>query len=161
MKTYPISIAKHDHDLHLLHDVAFNNDQMDLVQEINEIRTAMHSSSRDGRVGYLPGKMYGRAKELIASAQDLRTQKNAGSRPESRRQARPTYYKSGESWRKDRRKYVPFSDAAKASGFSEWWEVEYENMGWCADGCTRWYHFDAEDGTPCYTLKYGERPKYN
>ena len=76
MKTYPISIAKHDHDLHLLHDVAFNNDQLDLVQEINEIRAAMHSSSRDGRVGYLPGRMYGRAKELIASAQEIRDRLN-------------------------------------------------------------------------------------
>lgn len=58
-------------------------------------------------------------------------------------------------WRKDmQRKYVRFNEAANAAGYDEWWEVEYENMGFCKDGVTRWYHFNAEDGTPCYTLKY-------
>lgn len=52
------------------------------------------------------------------------------------------------------RKYVRFNEAANAAGYDEWWEVEYENMGFCKDGVTRWYHFNAEDGTPCYTLKY-------
>lgn len=60
-----------------------------------------------------------------------------------------------------KRKYVPFNEAAKVAGYDEWWEIEPENMGWCKDGCTRWYHFIAEDGTPCYTLKRGSRPKYN
>lgn len=72
MKTYPISITKHDHDLWLAHNLFFNAGKHDLVQEVNEIRTAMHDSSRDGRVGYLPGKMYGRAKELIFIAQEYR-----------------------------------------------------------------------------------------
>lgn len=59
------------------------------------------------------------------------------------------------------RRYVPIQRAAKVAGYDEWWEVEIENMGWCKDDCTRWYHFRAEDGTPCYTLKRGDRPKYN
>ena len=53
-----------------------------------------------------------------------------------------------------KRTYVRFAEAAKVAGYDEWWEVEYENMGFCKDGVTRWYWFDAEDGTPCYTLKY-------
>lgn len=53
-----------------------------------------------------------------------------------------------------KRKYVRFCDAAKVAGYDEWWEVEYENMGFCKDGVTRWYHFDAADGTPCFTIKY-------
>ena len=55
---------------------------------------------------------------------------------------------------KMKRQYVRFAEAAKVAGYDEWWEVEYENMGFCKDGVTRWYWFDAEDGTPCYTLKH-------
>ena len=43
---------------------------------------------------------------------------------------------------------------AYKGAYEEWWQVEYDNMGWCRDGVTRWYWFEAEDGTPCYTLKY-------
>ena len=52
-----------------------------------------------------------------------------------------------------KRKFVSFSEAAKVAGYEEWWQVEYDNMGWCRDGVTRWYWFDAEAGTPCFTLK--------
>ena len=51
-----------------------------------------------------------------------------------------------------KRRFVSFSEAAKIA--EDWWQVEYDNMGFCKDGVTRWYYFDAEDGTPCYTLKY-------
>lgn len=68
----------------------------------------------------------------------------------------------------ENRRYVPFSQAAEVAGAwdyetrsYQWWLVEPENMGWCKDGCTKWYHFRAEDGTPCFTLKRGGRPKYN
>ena len=30
---------------------------------------------------------------------------------------------------------------------------EVENMGFCRDGVTRWYHFTSVDGKPAYTLK--------
>lgn len=30
---------------------------------------------------------------------------------------------------------------------------EIENMGFCRDGTTRWYHFTSVDGKPAYTLK--------
>lgn len=30
---------------------------------------------------------------------------------------------------------------------------EVENMGWCKDGVTRWYHFTSINGEKCYTLK--------
>lgn len=53
-----------------------------------------------------------------------------------------------------KRKFVRFSDAAAVAGYEEWWQVEYDNMGFCGGGATRWYTFDAADGTPCYTLKY-------
>ena len=52
-----------------------------------------------------------------------------------------------------KRKFVPIWKAAKVAGYEEWWQVEIENMGFCKDGVTSWYHFDAEDGTPYYTLK--------
>ena len=31
---------------------------------------------------------------------------------------------------------------------------DVENMGFCRDGVTRWYHFTSVDGKPAYTLKY-------
>ena len=31
--------------------------------------------------------------------------------------------------------------------------VDVENMGFCKDGKTRWYHFTSVDGVPAYTLK--------
>lgn len=52
-----------------------------------------------------------------------------------------------------KRKFVRFKDAATVAGCEERWQVEYDNMGFCKDGVTRWYYFDAEDGTPCYTLR--------
>jgi hypothetical protein len=32
--------------------------------------------------------------------------------------------------------------------------VEIENMGWCKDGVTRWYHFTNEDGQAAVYYKY-------
>lgn len=32
--------------------------------------------------------------------------------------------------------------------------VNVENMGWCKDGKTRWYHFTNEDGNPAIYYKY-------
>lgn len=32
--------------------------------------------------------------------------------------------------------------------------VEVENMGWCRDGVTRWYHFTDESGNPAVYYKY-------
>lgn len=32
--------------------------------------------------------------------------------------------------------------------------VEVENMGWCKDGTTRWYHFTNDDGQPAVYFKY-------
>ena len=31
---------------------------------------------------------------------------------------------------------------------------DVENMGFCKDGETRWYHFTSIDGVPAYTLKH-------
>ena len=30
---------------------------------------------------------------------------------------------------------------------------DIDNMGFCRDGVTRWYHFTSVDGKPAYTLK--------
>ena len=32
--------------------------------------------------------------------------------------------------------------------------VSVENMGWCKDGVTRWYHFDDENGNPAVYYKH-------
>lgn len=32
--------------------------------------------------------------------------------------------------------------------------VDVENMGFCKDGKTRWYHFTNEDGNPAVYYKY-------
>lgn len=32
--------------------------------------------------------------------------------------------------------------------------VDVENMGWCRDGKTRWYHFINEDGNPAVYYKF-------
>lgn len=63
------------------------------------------------------------------------------------------------------RKYVPYHLAGRVAGYEQFDAemlgvltptqcIDWENMGWCKDGVTRWYHFTAEDGTPCYTLKH-------
>ncbi len=52
------------------------------------------------------------------------------------------------------RRVVNITDAPKVAGVDKWWQIEIENMGWCKDGTTRWYHFYAEDGTPCVTYKH-------
>lgn len=60
-----------------------------------------------------------------------------------------------------KRKFVPIWKAAEVAeainpetGEYEWAFVPIENMGFCKDNVTRWYWFDAADGTPCYTLKH-------
>ena len=62
-----------------------------------------------------------------------------------------------------KRKYVRYADAldvAKGKDYAEYLRTqgvrtpEWDNMGWCKDGVTRWYHFESADGKPCYTLKY-------
>lgn len=32
--------------------------------------------------------------------------------------------------------------------------VDVENMGWCKDGVTRWYHFTNADGQPAVYYKH-------
>lgn len=32
--------------------------------------------------------------------------------------------------------------------------VDVEDMGWCRDGVTRWYHFTNEDGQPAVYYKH-------
>lgn len=32
--------------------------------------------------------------------------------------------------------------------------VEVEDMGWCKDGVTRWYHFEDENGNPAVYYKH-------
>lgn len=32
--------------------------------------------------------------------------------------------------------------------------VDVENMGWCRDGVTRWYHFHDADGRPAVYYKH-------
>lgn len=32
--------------------------------------------------------------------------------------------------------------------------VDVENMGWCKDGVTRWYHFTNNNGKPAVYYKY-------
>lgn len=60
-----------------------------------------------------------------------------------------------------KRRFVPIWKAAEVAGAynyetgkCEWALVEIENMGFCKDGVTRWYHFTSESGEPCYTLKH-------
>ena len=61
-----------------------------------------------------------------------------------------------------KRVYIPLSKALKDAhemygnpddyGIMACYEVE--NMGFCKDGKTRWYHFRSVDGVPAYTFKY-------
>lgn len=61
-----------------------------------------------------------------------------------------------------KRKYIPLWKALKDAreenpmltkddGIMACYDVE--NMGWCKDKVTRWYHFTSVDGEPAYTLK--------
>lgn len=62
-----------------------------------------------------------------------------------------------------KRKYIPLWKAlkdakeenqmlAKDDGIMACYDID--NMGWCKDGVTRWYHFTSVDGEPAYTLKH-------
>lgn len=59
-----------------------------------------------------------------------------------------------------KRKYIPIREALRQAreagypgdGICAAYEVE--NMGFCKDGVTRWYHFTSVDGEPVFTLKY-------
>lgn len=68
-RKYPISIAKYDHTMLYLKDVAAARGRADLAEEVESLRCMMHSSSTDGRIGWLPGKTYERVKELAIAAQ--------------------------------------------------------------------------------------------
>lgn len=68
-KKYPISIAKYDHTMMYLRDAAAARGRLDLAEEVNSLRNMMHSSSTDGRIGWLPGKSYERVRELVIVAQ--------------------------------------------------------------------------------------------
>lgn len=43
-------------------------------------------------------------------------------------------------------------EAAKTAGIMAL--VDVENMGWCRDGKTRWYHFTNAAGQPAVYFKY-------
>ena len=63
---------------------------------------------------------------------------------------------------KELRTYIPLQqaleDARNRYGYPEDYGItvcyDIENMVFCADGKTRWYHFVSLDGIPAYTLKY-------
>lgn len=58
------------------------------------------------------------------------------------------------------RKYVPISKVPTVMGYNNWNELNtycvdlWENMGFCKDGISRWYHFTSDNGEPCYTIKH-------
>ena len=62
----------------------------------------------------------------------------------------------------EKRVYIPIHEAlkqareaypwlSKSDGICACYDVE--NMGFCKDKTTRWYHFTSLDGVPAYTLK--------
>ncbi len=71
-----------------------------------------------------------------------------------RKSKEPQQQATGREVKNMKRRKVRFCDAARVAGYEEWWQVPIENMGFCKDGVTRWYFFEAEDGTPCVTFKY-------
>lgn len=73
-----------------------------------------------------------------------------------------TYRHDGEKGKRMKRVFIPLWEALKEAreddprltetdGICACYEVE--NMGFCRDGVTRWYHFTSVDGKPAYTLK--------
>lgn len=58
-----------------------------------------------------------------------------------------------------KRKFVSIKDVPSAMGYCTWDEMDrfcadlWENMGFCRDGVTKWYHFTNTSGEACYTLK--------
>ena len=77
------------------------------------------------------------------------------------RKGRKTNTRSKGAKLMEKRIYIPLwkalEDAHKMGypedfGFMACYDVE--NMGFCKDGKTRWYHFTSLDGVPAYTLKY-------
>ena len=60
-----------------------------------------------------------------------------------------------------KRVFIPIGVALKQARDAYGYPKDYgicacydvENMGWCKDEVTRWYHFTSVDGKPAYTLK--------
>ena len=51
-----------------------------------------------------------------------------------------------------KRQYLPLYKALKEDyGLCACYEIE--NMGFCKDGVTRWYHFTSVNAVPSYTSK--------
>lgn len=61
----------------------------------------------------------------------------------------------------EKRVYIPLwlalKQAREAYGYPKDYGIcacyNVENMGWCKDEVTRWYHFTSVDGMSAYTLK--------
>ena len=61
-----------------------------------------------------------------------------------------------------KRIYIPIwkalKDARDMFGYPDSYGImacyDIENMGFCKDEKTRWYHFTSVDGVPAYTLKH-------
>ena len=73
MKMYPFSARQHAHDIELVKNYAFNNDNIPLFQEASELLTAIGAGMR-GYTGVtmLSGPMIGRAKLMVAMAAEIR-----------------------------------------------------------------------------------------
>ena len=61
-----------------------------------------------------------------------------------------------------KRIYIPMQealrDARKMHGYPDDWGMcacyDVDDLGYCKDGKTKWYHFTSVDGVPAFTLKY-------
>lgn len=72
-KRYPFSLAKHAHDIELAHNYEYCHENWARVEELNDLLLKMRSNAdRSGRVTWLEGRDYARAKELTGWAAGFR-----------------------------------------------------------------------------------------
>lgn len=55
---------------------------------------------------------------------------------------------------KDKPRKVTMRELLDIFDVDGFWEIEPINMGWCKDGCTRWYLYCTPDDKEVYYVKH-------
>ena len=77
VKRYPFSRNRNEHNLLLIQNIAYNRGDMELFEEVIALKEKLFWSDRGNGVGYLEGKEWARATQLVEMAKVHRFEANA------------------------------------------------------------------------------------
>jgi hypothetical protein len=55
---------------------------------------------------------------------------------------------------KEKPRKVTAKELLEIFDVEEIWQIDPLNMGWCKDGCTKWYTYETPDGEVVYWVKH-------